>query len=91
MAKDRHHVPSPADEPMRGGSTISAAEVYGHVYEAQVELGYAWDMLEVLAQLTMEATERDPVPMEGWFGLLTAVQERVGAGRRALGRFGERD
>lgn len=90
MANDVHCPQSPNEKSMRGGSSLSAADVYGHVYEAQVELGYAWDMLEVLAQLTLEGTERDPLPMEGWFGLLTAVQERVGAGRRALGRFGER-
>lgn len=57
-----------------------------HVYEAQVELGYAWDMLEVLIQLTVEATEREPLPLEGWFGLLSAIQERIGAGRRVLGK-----
>lgn len=53
-----------------------------HIYEAQVELGYAWDMLEVLVQLTMEATDSDPLPPAGWFGLLTSVQERVGGESR---------
>lgn len=68
-----------------GGRSCSA--VNGAIYQAQVELGYAWDMLEVLVQLTMEAKEGESLPLEGWFGLLAAVQERVGAGRIALGKY----
>lgn len=61
----------------------------GHIFEAQVELNYACQMLEVLLQLTQEARHADALPLEGWHGLLGAVQQHVLSGRRVLCQWQE--
>lgn len=68
---------------------FSASDPRGHIFEAQIELNTACQMLEVLLQLTQEARHTEAMPLDGWHGLLAAVQQHVLAGRRVLSQWQE--
>lgn len=79
--------PGPDDYLQAEHQPFLASDPRGHIFEAQVELNYACQMLEVLLQLTQETRHAEPLPIEGWHGLLSAVQQHVLAGRRVLGQW----
>lgn len=73
----RHIAPFPPADPL------------GHIYQAQVEFTYAHEMLEVLMLMTSEAEHLETMPVDGLYGLFSAVQAHVGAGRNRLRQWQE--
>lgn len=44
-------------------------------------------MLEVLMQLTFEAKHVEIMPVDGLYGLFSAIQRHIGAGREVLNKW----